>query len=395
MTVFRFTTLDSVPDSSLVSANLKSIAMMDGFRSQMTCSTPDRSLSFERLCASLLPSSDAQSTILLISSDHDYTLPPQDALAAITELSPLEDSEASPPHSGHDVIDFHYALIISFPLLEGHTEATFSIIPDVDELALPGETLSTAETRRYLYALHLAREFCALDNRTQLLTWLENPADNVHANPYDALLRTCGFRPVLSAVQGSIDISDAEEKWLDGDVDKHELDSDTSGGFLEFMYCADEVPSELLDQVAELYAVADEDEPRRDYQGEIQQWDAHRLREVAAHAQSSGTVTHFGLLLRRRPHSAPTVVALSVISQSAGSNPEVAEQNVTVTARHSRGRGLGRRVKILLLRELAQRLPQLQRIYTSCETSNAAMLQINASLDMRPISTATAYQLGG
>ncbi|WKD61408.1 hypothetical protein CCICO_06940 [Corynebacterium ciconiae DSM 44920] len=403
MTVYRFSPAHTVPHSDAINTNLKTLALSDGFRAQMLTGTADRSMSVKRLCSSLVPAPDAHTTLLLLSAEHDLTQSPAQALDACIEVPATSDSpttqEGSPREPAsegvEEVIDFSYGIMVSVPLLEDGCAATIELIADVEELVLPGEEMDEPSRGRYYYALELARLVAARSDRALLTTWLEHPydcSDNAQVNSaYTPLLEEAGFRPVLKTIQGYVPLPDQPPTPETFSSISAAADKAGINGAVRWEYFCDELPEALAHQVSELYAVADRDAPRRDFEGETERWDVSRFDAIARLARENGTRTHFGLLLGGS-ESAPIVLGASVIAQATGSREDVAEQNVTVTARGFRGCGAGRVVKQQLLYTLRERAPMITRVYTSTEASNEAMLAINESLGFTPISRATAYQ---
>ncbi|WP_151640504.1 hypothetical protein [Corynebacterium sp. 11A] len=408
MTVYHFSPIAALPRTDAINTNLKTLALSDGFRAQMLAGTADRSFSVERLCSCLIPAPDARSTILLLSADHDLQLSPAHALDNSVALPiAAAEADAATAHAVDEVVDFSYGIIVSLPLLEDGCAATVELIADVEELVLLGEEMSEQQRQRYYYALELARLFAARAERTLLTTWLEQPTVDTGDNqvpaelPYTQLLQDAGFSPVLHTVQGYVPLPVAAPtvaSWerlhtavAQSGIAQDGKAQDGTDAQVRFEYFCDELPSPMRQQITELYALADSDAPRRDFVGENERWDRGRLDAITRLAQENGTRTHFGLLLSGQGE-ASTVLALSVIAQATGSREDVAEQNVTVTARSVRGCGAGLLVKQELLRALHAKDPRLARVYTSVEVSNKPMLAVNTALGFHPISRATAYQ---
>ncbi|MBV7301653.1 hypothetical protein [Corynebacterium sp. TAE3-ERU2] len=401
MTVYHFSPITALPRTDAINTNLKTLALSDGFRAQMLAGTADRSLSVERLCSCLIPAPDARSTILLLSADHDLQLSPAAALdnsvALPTAAAGAAEADTATAHAVDEVVDFSYGIIVSLPLLEDGCAATVELIADVEELVLPGEEMSEQQRQRYYYALELARVFAARAERSLLTTWLEQPPVDTGDDqastelPYAQLLQHAGFSPVLHTVQGYVPLPVTAPTAASWERLHSALAKDGNDAPVRFEYFCDELPSHMRQQVTELYALADSDAPRRDFVGENERWDRGRLDAITRLAQENGTRTHFGLLLSGHGE-ASSVLALSVIAQATGSREDVAEQNVTVTARSVRGCGAGLLVKQELLRTLHAKDPRLARVYTSVEVSNKPMLAVNTALGFHPISRASAYQ---
>ncbi|WP_151528592.1 MULTISPECIES: hypothetical protein [Corynebacterium] len=398
MTVYHFSPITALPRTDAINTNLKTLALSDGFRAQMLAGTADRSLSVERLCSCLIPAPDARSTILLLSADHDLQLSPARALDNSVALpTAAAEAGAAAARAVDEVVDFSYGIIVSLPLLEDGCAATVELIADVEELVLPGEEMSEQQRQRYYYALELARVFAARAERTLLTTWLEQPIvdtgdDQAPAElPYAQLLQDAGFFPVLHTVQGFVPLPVTAPTAASWERLHTAVAQDGNDAQVRFEYFCDELPSHMRQQITELYALADSDAPRRDFVGENERWDRGRLDAITRLAQENGTRTHFGLLLSGEGETS-TVLALSVIAQATGSREDVAEQNVTVTARSVRGCGAGLLVKQELLEALHAKDPRLARVYTSVEVSNKPMLAVNTALGFHPISRASAYQ---
>src|SRR5699024_401334 len=94
-----------------------------------------------------------------------------------------------------------------------------------------------------------------------------------------------------------------------------------------------DIPEDFLDDVIRLLTIASEDSLTGDLSVEPIQWNRTRLAEAHGRLRSRNAHT---LMVALVDDSTQTVVALTELGRHAGSDPEVAEWTVTVTAREWR-----------------------------------------------------------
>ena len=87
------------------------------------------------------------------------------------------------------------------------------------------------------------------------------------------------------------------------------------------------------------------------------------------------------------------VVALTELGRHAGSDPEVAEWTLTVTARERRNQQLASIVKQLALTALREHWPEVERTYASIGFEDAAMNRIFEKLSAEGISRSESWEL--
>lgn len=133
-------------------------------------------------------------------------------------------------------------------------------------------------------------------------------------------------------------------------------------------------PDEHIDQVAKLNN-AMSDAPR-DEGVEPAVWDADRIREADQKALAAGLMFHN---VAARHDATGDFAAVTDVCIDAGS-PGWGFQGITVVLPEHRGRRLGLLIKIAMLELLADRAPDVRRIYTGNAGSNEHMIAINAQL---------------
>jgi mycothiol synthase len=144
------------------------------------------------------------------------------------------------------------------------------------------------------------------------------------------------------------------------------------------------VPGELLAS----YAVARgaiNDAPADE--AEVREWTGERVRDLERAIAARGHETHVTVIL-----DGDRVVAFTELRVSA-ERDAVAHTEETAVLRAYRGRGLARQVKAASLRGLAFRRPDVHRVVTTNEVTNAPMLAVNRRLGFVPVATRTQVRL--
>jgi RimJ/RimL family protein N-acetyltransferase len=157
-----------------------------------------------------------------------------------------------------------------------------------------------------------------------------------------------------------------------------------SAGY-ELVVWHDRVPEELLEDRALLERRMTTDAPFGDLPVEEEHWDGARIREhEQATADRGRTVLSAGATQDGR------LVAFTDLHVPLAT-PEHARQGATLVLREHRGHRLGALVKTAVLRELAVRHPQVQRITTVNAPGNAPMVAVNDALGFTPAGRLTSW----
>ncbi|WP_156228340.1 GNAT family N-acetyltransferase [Corynebacterium comes] len=284
-----------------------------------------------------------------------------DTLAYALELDPEED------YAGY--------LLVSTPLLEDTHVVDAEIILDAAHLPLPGEPLEP-EGREVLGLLYAEAEAIAARlGRSVVQTWLLHSAEEAPGSgDWAALLRGRGYELGLSEIQGFVSVGVPEPTWPPSvrvDVVRN----------LAF-------PSPLVDGVIALYRQASIDVPTGGLDADPVDWTPGRLSAAAQRVVDTNREMVSVVL-----SDGEGVIGISEITRFPGSEPEVAEQGITIVAPQARGRGHGLNLKREVLRQAARALPGVRRVYTSNATGNPWMIEINRQLGWRVVSGGSGWQL--
>lgn len=283
-----------------------------------------------------------------------------DTLAFALELDPDDD------YAGY--------LLVSTPLLEDTHVVEAEVILDAGYLPLPGQPLSGA-AREVLGMLYAEAEALARRlGRSTVQTWLLHPATEAPGDgDWAGLLRGRGYELGLTEIQGVVSVDGPAPDWpptLRIDVARN----------LAF-------PTPRIDGVLDLYRQASRDMPTGGMDAGEVDWTPQRLAAAARRVVSTGREMISVLI-----SEGDEVIGISEITRFPGSEPEVAEQGLTVIAPWARGRGLGLAVKREVLRQAATALPGVRRVYTSNATANTWMIEINRQLGWRVVSGGSGWQ---
>ena len=284
-----------------------------------------------------------------------------DTVARALELDPAEDP------AGY--------LLLSTPLLEDVHVVEAEVILDAAYLPLPGEPLSP-EAREVLGLLYgEAESFAARSGRSVVQTWLLHPAgEEPGSGEWSDLLRGRGYEPGLSELQGVVSVEVPAPEWEPGVSVEVVRD-------LAF-------PAPLVDGVLALYRQASVDVPTGGMDADPVDWTPGRLAAAARRVHDTGREMISVVLSDRLG-----VIGICEVTRFPGSEPDVAEQGVTVVAPRARGHGHGLNLKKEALRRVPTALPGVRRVYTSNATSNPWMIDINRRLGWRVVSGGSGWQL--
>ncbi|HET8778967.1 MAG TPA: GNAT family N-acetyltransferase [Agromyces sp.] len=150
----------------------------------------------------------------------------------------------------------------------------------------------------------------------------------------------------------------------------------------------DRTPHELLDAMAHARERMSVDAPSGAIDFEQETWDADRIRAEERDALDAGRRTI-------------TTAAIAHDGEVAGytqlllaPRKRVAYQDDTIVLGDHRGHGLGMRMKLANLVELAHAAPDRERVLTWNADENAHMLAINIALGFEPVAVDSSWQKG-
>lgn len=148
------------------------------------------------------------------------------------------------------------------------------------------------------------------------------------------------------------------------------------------------IPGEYLERVADLMMVMNS-APKGDLDMDDWRITPEMIRGWEANSAESGERE---LLIAVEDTRSGELVGYTDVSW-APERAAIVHQGATAVRPAARGQGLGKQLKALMLRHLAQHAPQAQVIQTSNAEENAAMLGINVALGFKPWVAVTEWQL--
>ena len=347
---------------------VRTFAFMANLYAQEVSGDPAASASPERVLHRLRGSNESQTYIFALIQGSS-------PLGEVSELG-----ETLIPSTG-EIPDYDYAgfIHISTSLLEEKDTADLDFVLDVGFLPLPGEEIdeesSSVASALVHHGLALAQKLGRTTYQASSLHSDDTPAD---ADPFSNVYRQAGFSIKHAERQVRVEVpletatvlvptGLSTHSWLDYDI-----------------------PGRYLDDVIGLLTVASEDSLTGDLSVEPIQWNRTRLAE--AHARLRSRKAHT-LMVALIDEKSGKVVALTELGRHAGSDPEVAEWTLTVTARERRNQQLASIVKQLALTALREHWPEVERTYASIGFEDAAMNRIFEKLSAEGISRSESWEL--
>lgn len=347
---------------------VRTFAFMANLYAQEASGDPAASASPERVVHRLRGSNE--------STTHIFAL--VEGTQPLGEVSPL--GVPLIPSTG-ECPDYDYAgfIHISVPLLEEKDTADLDFVLDVNFLPLPGQPLDDdaqqVATTLVSHGMELAQK---MGRSTLQASSLHADGTSADADPFSAAYREAGFN-----------IKHAERQ-LKVQVPEYPATVLIPAGFSAHAWLDYDIPEDYLDDVIRLLTVASEDSLTGDLSVEPIQWNRARLAEAHGRLRSRNAHT---LMVALVDDSTQTVVALTELGRHAGSDPEVAEWTVTVTAREWRQQQLATKIKLFSLTKLREHWPDVQRTYASIGVDDTAMNHIFDGLGATGISQSEAWEL--
>lgn len=328
--------------------------------SQEASGTADAAVSVERTLHGLRPGPQ--------SEPHMFAL-------IAREPGETEDYLDVPAQGDDRNFDYLGYLTVTLPLRENTDTAEVAVTLDAGLAPLPGEELSPeavkALRRLYQLAADVAREHGRGTLQAGLMT---SPSIGVDGDPRVRLMRELGFELAYQGGEYLVELGELPAAPL-------------PEGIAATVFEGVSPPEPLVDGFLELLRIASTDVPHGSLRAEPANWSRERLAEVAAHSARLGSQ-----LVNVVLSDAYGPVGFSYASRHPGSNPAVAEQDLTVIHPRARRQGLGTAIKAILWRELRTRHPEVRRVCTFVSDDNAAMRAINAKLGATLTAIETVWQ---
>ena len=311
-----------------------------------------------------------------ISGDRDVSISleriQRDLLGTTEMASFLHIATFDPPEE--EWIEPEGWVKINLPLVDDRHSASLDIVLDAGHQPLPGSELSE-EAKVLIDALLQHGESTAASppwQRTIFHTAHMHPAGGLNACDYCAVLQARGYKLAHEDIQQTLPL--VGQPWS--------LDSSTLHAVV-----GPEFPSHLIPGIIELEDMAAVDNPHGSLSVEPEPWTAQRLAAQAKRITAAGTK-----LFTVISEDELGVNGISSIGLAPGSNPDVAEQGLTVVHRRARGQWLSRHLKLACMELVHQHLPQVKRVATANAVDNQAMLAINRALGAEEISRITLWE---
>lgn len=224
-----------------------------------------------------------------------------------------------------------------------------------------------------------ALRIAAAHRRSELIAEVDEPADDA---PGRRFAERHGWSCDLAETRRDLVLPVDE-----GRLAALEAEARAAGREYEVVTWRDRTPDDLFDDRAVLEQRMSTDAPHGDLPMEEERWDADRIREHEAAALARGrTVLSAGAVRDGR------LVAFTDLHVRPD-QPGRAHQGATLVLREHRGHRLGARVKVAVLRDLAEAFPQTRRISTYNADSNTPMVAVNEALGFVPAGRLSTWSL--
>lgn len=230
-----------------------------------------------------------------------------------------------------------------------------------------------------------ADEATRLDGRPRLLAdgWLDSPRQ--------AFWQRRGFTLGMVAAQRRLLVADLDWTGLDrAGLDNLLTEAESASSDYELVDLPNPASPDLVPDLLAVHTAIN-DAPLDSLVLEDDAWPAERVRAYEQAMTARGFRLH-RLLAKRRSDGAPAGQTVVVID---GDRPWIASQEDTAVVAAHRGHKLGLRLKIAMLRLLAEREPQVRYIDTWNAESNRHMLAVNDALGCFVVGRSAELQRPG
>ena len=194
----------------------------------------------------------------------------------------------------------------------------------------------------------------------------------------EQMLRAVGSRPVLTEVRRVLDLQETPPS----------PPHDPPAGYRVVQW-VDEVPDELLEDMAYLMHRMSTDVPLGEMDWEPEVWDGKRYRDKEAESQARGRIRYATAVVHEASGKAAGFTDIGV-SRYADA---YAWQWETLVDREHRGNRLGMLLKAHNHWQLAQKSPQTRWVNTWNAESNSHMIAVNEAMGFVPVEYWTEWQL--
>ncbi|MDY3127802.1 MAG: GNAT family acetyltransferase [Corynebacterium sp.] len=274
-------------------------------------------------------------------------------------------------------LDYSGFIHIHVPLLEETSTADVEFVFDVNFLPMPGEVLGDEEEELAQLVVDTGVRLAQQLGRTVIQTGTLHSADTeCDADPFTRAISRRGFCMLHAERQLSVEVPEVPPSVI------------LPHGVSIKVWADYDIEEDYLDGVIELLTIASEDTQTGDLTVEPIQWTRQRLAQAHGRLRSRGSHIVMCALV-----SDGEILSLTELGRHANSDPEVAEWNVTVTARQHRRQGLALLAKLAALRVVRAHWPDVTRTYSSVGVSDPAMQGIYARLGAKLLSGSEMWEL--
>lgn len=224
------------------------------------------------------------------------------------------------------------------------------------------------------------------DGRSRVLAFIREPLPGSgEVWPGAPFAEAMGAKRALDEVRRRLDVDTLDPVVVD------ELERSAAAASPDYrpVQWLDELPEELLDDLAALEARMSTDTPMGTLDWEPEVYDRHRIKGVEEAVRARGR-SIFGTGIVHEPSGA------LVGYTQYGVDPDVAQhawQWTTIVLPEHRGHRLGLRLKIANLRWLLNQATGVRAIDTWNAAENTHMVAVNDALGFRPVEMSSEWQL--
>jgi GNAT superfamily N-acetyltransferase len=271
------------------------------------------------------------------------------------------------------------AVRLRMPILDNLALATIALHVHPDHRRRGHARQALADVMAVARERGRSRILCEVPTRTRH----QDPA------PGEALARSIGAQPLHAETRRLLDLSSVDSADL---VAIHSEALEASVGYSTIAW-RNHAPDQYVGDLARLMGLMSVDSPQGDLDLEPEIWDAARYRKREESNLARGREQ---LCVGAREDRSGQVVGFTAFGIPTG-GVDVGYQWETVVGSEHRGHRLGLLLKVVNLRELLARMPEVRYLNTWNAGENIHMVAINQLLGFRPMETWTEWglELGG